>query len=262
MNIAGSIALVTGGGSGIGAALARRFADEGARAVAVVDRDADAARRLADALAASTAAFAYQADVTDPAQVRGVIERAESDAGPIDLVCSNAGVYPRGDSLNGDDNWALSWNVNVMGNVHVARAVVPKMLERGRGYILVTCSAAGLLGNMDAPYMATKHAAVAFAEWLAIQYRSRGIGVSALCPLGVLTPMLEGVAGSNPAALQGILAGGEVISTEDLASCGVEGLAAERFLIQPHPVVAERVRKKAADRDAWIAAMQKQFAIS
>jgi NAD(P)-dependent dehydrogenase (short-subunit alcohol dehydrogenase family) len=262
MDIAGSNILITGGGSGIGAALARRFRDEGARAIMLVDRDLSAAERVAAELAGGTNALACEADVVDPAQVQAAVDRAEAEAGPLDLVCSNAGVFPRGDSLNGDANWSVSWNVNVMGNVHVARAVVPKMLARQRGYIVITCSAAGLLGNMDAPYMATKHAAVAFAEWLAIQYRSRGIRVSALCPLGVMTPMLNEVANGNPATLQGVLAGGDVVSPEAVAESVMRGVADERFLILPHPVVAERVLEKATDRDQWIAAMQKQFAIS
>lgn len=262
MNIEGKNILITGGGGGIGAALARRFRDGGARAIAVVDCDLAAAQAIASELAPDVNTYAYQVDVGDAAAVQAVVARAEDEAGELDLVCSNAGVFPRGDSLTDDDNWSLSWMVNVMGNVHVARAVVPSMLKRGRGYILVTCSAAGLLGNMDAPYMATKHAAVAFAEWLAIQYRTKGIGVSALCPLGVMTPMLTEVANRNPAAIQGVLAGGEVISPEALSDCVIQGIADERFLILPHPVVAERVLKKAADRDQWIAAMQKQFAIN
>lgn len=270
MELRDRICVVTGGASGIGRALCRRFAAEGARAVVVVDRDADGA--LATAGSIGEQATALTADVTVEADIEAVVDRTEDDIGPVDLFASNAGILGYGGIEANDETWSLVWSVNVMAHLYAARAVVPRMLERGGGYLLSTASAAGLLSQPgDAPYSVTKHAAVALAEWLAITYGDRGIGVSCLCPMAVDTPMLGGTgdadevgavgvageagaavaAGAGAAAVQGIL------SPERVAEVTVEGLRDERFLILPHPEVATFEQRRAADRDRWLAGMRR-----
>ena len=265
MELRDRICVVTGGASGIGRALCRRFAAEGARAVVVVDRDADGA--LATAGSIGEQATALTADVTVEADIEAVVDRTEDDIGPVDLFASNAGILGYGGIEATDETWSLVWSVNVMAHLYAARAVVPRMLERGGGYLLSTASAAGLLSQPgDAPYSVTKHAAVALAEWLAITYGDRGIGVSCLCPMAVDTPLLGGTdeagdagdeagpavaAGAGAAAVRGIL------SPERVAEVTVEGLRDERFLILPHPEVATFEQRRAADRDRWLAGMRR-----
>jgi NAD(P)-dependent dehydrogenase (short-subunit alcohol dehydrogenase family) len=254
-----AVVVVTGAGHGIGAAMARRFAEEGAAGVVVSDVDGDAAELVAKAIAdAGGTALAVRTDVTDESQVRELVATTERQIGPIDLFCSNAGVAT-GKGLEGDPaEWSRAWSVNVLSHVYAAQAVVPGMVERRRGYLLNTCSAAGLLSAPgDAPYTATKHAAVAFAEWLSLTYGTSGIGVSALCPLGVRTDMLMPGIESGQSAALAVAASGAVIEPEQVADTVVAGLAEERFLILPHPEVAEFVRRKADDRDRWLAAMRK-----
>jgi NAD(P)-dependent dehydrogenase (short-subunit alcohol dehydrogenase family) len=256
MQITGKNVVITGAGSGIGAALARRFAAEGAAALCLSDLDVDAVERVAAGLECRT--VAVRADVGDEKQVRAMIERAGA-FGPIDLVCSNAGIGTGAGLDATPEQWAATWAVNVQAHVYAARAALPGMLERGEGYFLNTCSAAGLLTQPgDAPYAVTKHAAVAFAEWLALTYGDQGIKVSALCPQGVRTPLLtealEGVAGRVVAAA------GAVLEPDDVAEAVVSGLAAETFLILPHPEVAEFERRKAADRDRWLAGLRRMVA--
>ncbi|MGH9137397.1 MAG: SDR family oxidoreductase, partial [Acidimicrobiales bacterium] len=201
MKVEGAVCVVTGGGHGIGAALARRFVAEGAAGVVVCDLDGAAA----DAVAASVpdgTAIAVAGDVTDPSTHHQLVAAAEQRFGPVDLYCSNAGI--------GGEDWHRVWDVNVMAHVHAADAVLPSMLERGRGWLLQTASAAGLLVNLgDAAYTATKHAAVGFAEWLSATYRHRGIGVSCLCPMGVDTDLFrratEGLAGAVVAGAGDVL---------------------------------------------------------
>lgn len=258
MQVRGSVVVVTGAGRGIGAALARRFAAEGAAGVLVSDIDAAAAQAVASELT-GTKAVAVGADVSVATEVTGIVETAERELGPIDLFCSNAGIAS-GKPLDeaSPDDWARAWSVNVMAHVHAANAVLPSMLARGKGYLLNTASAAGLLiAAGDAPYTATKHAAVGFAEWLSVTYGSRGIKVSALCPMGVRTDMLiPGIEQGNPSALA-VAASGPILEPDDVAGIVVEGLAAERFLILPHPEVAKFEERKAADRDRWIAGMRR-----
>jgi len=257
MELAGKVVIVTGGGSGIGAALCRRFTAGGA-SVAVADRDGAAAARVAHEIGG----LAVTTDVGVESEVQRLVERCQERLGPVDLFCSNAGVALGGglDPLRGgpfasDEAWRTSWDVNLMAHVYAARAVLPSMLARGHGYLLSTASAAGLLTDLSShPYSVTKHAAVSFAEALAISYGDRGIRVSCLCPLGVRTPMLLGIgaAGGNDAHL---LPG--AIEPEQVAEAVVEGLRDERFLILPHPEAAEFYRRRAGDPERWLAGMRR-----
>ncbi|MBI2711156.1 MAG: SDR family oxidoreductase [Actinobacteria bacterium] len=253
MLLSGKVVLVTGAARGIGYALAARFLAEGAAGVAVVDLDPAECRAAAERL--GDRALDVAADVSDAAEVAAAVARAEERFGPLDLVASNAGIGTGALEDAPLDVWQRIWDVNVMAHVHAARAVLPSMLERGSGYLLNTASAAGLLAQIgDAPYTVTKHAAVAFAEWLAITYGDRGIKVSCLCPQGVRTDMLMGGAGS--AGAETVIAQG-VIEPTDVADAVVAGLAAERFLILPHPEVAEYYRRKADDPDRWLRGMRR-----
>lgn len=255
MNLAGKTVVVTGGASGIGRALARRFAAEQARAVVIADRDGDGARAVAEELTrrhgAALRAVAERVDVAVEAEIAGLVERSERDVGPIDLFCSNAGIVFEGGVETPDADWQRMWSIHVMAHVYAARALVPRMLARG-GYLLHTASAAGLLSQVgSAPYAVTKHGAVALAEWLAITYGARGLKVSVLCPQAVRTAMLAGTEEGGVAGIDGVL------EPEQVAEVVIEGLAEERFLILPHPRVLEYLRRKAADYDRWIRGMQR-----
>jgi NAD(P)-dependent dehydrogenase (short-subunit alcohol dehydrogenase family) len=261
MELDGKVALITGAGNGIGAALARRFAAEGAAGLLLADLDGDAATGVAAEIAVAapgTRVVARQVDVADRRQIDAMVAAATDDLGPIDLLCSNAGIGT-GQGLDADEEaWARSWDVNVLAHVHAARAVIPGMVERGRGHVLATCSAAGLLTMVgDAPYSVTKHAAVAFAEWLAITYGPRGIRVSALCPQGVNTNLLNEGLEEGALATRIVRRAAEVIEPEQVADAVIAGLADQRFLILPHPDVHDHLRHKADDPDRWITALQR-----
>jgi NAD(P)-dependent dehydrogenase (short-subunit alcohol dehydrogenase family) len=250
--------VITGAASGIGRALARRFAAEGARGVVVSDLDAAGAEAVAGEL---PAAIAVECDVTRDDAVGALIARAEDAFGPIDLFCANAGVA-HGQGLDApDDVWTTALDVNVRAHLLAARRLVPKWLERGAGYFLSTASAAGLLTQIgSAPYAVSKHAAVAFAEWLAVTYGDRGLRVSCLCPMGVDTPLLRqgfDAGGEEGLGARVVAASGDVMGPDDVAQVVVDGLREERFLILPHPDVLEFFRRKAADYDRWIAGMQR-----
>ncbi len=251
MELRDKVAVVTGGGNGIGAALCRAFAAEGARGVVVADLDGEAA----DQVAGEIGGTALQVDVSDPDHGTALVAAAEAAFGPIDLFCFNAGIAQDGGVEAPDAAWQLTWEVNVMAHVWGARAVLPGMLERGHGYLLHTASAAGLLTNIGAaPYAVTKHAVVALAEWLAITHGDQGLRVSCLCPQFVTTNMLEefiDVPGGR--ALVGDLA----LSPEQVAEAVVAGIRTEQFLILPHPEVAEYFRRKAGDYDRWLAGMRR-----
>ena len=241
------VIVVTGGANGIGRALCRRFAAEGA-AVAVADIDAASARAVADEIGGA----AIETDVTRADDVERLVSQVMRERGRIDLFCSNAGIAVDGDEHTPDAEWARCWSVNVMAHVLASRAVLPGMLARGEGYLLQTVSAAGLLTHPhSATYAVTKHASLAFAEWLSIAYGDRGIKVSALCPQGVSTNMLRR-AGDRA----GFLVDG-ALEPEQVADEAVKGLAEERFLILPHPEVAEYFRRKAGDNDRWLRGMRR-----
>jgi NAD(P)-dependent dehydrogenase (short-subunit alcohol dehydrogenase family) len=191
-------------------------------------------------------------DVADEDSNRRLIEDVETTFGQIDLFCANAGIAYEGDEQSSDEQWEHMLGINFKAHVFAARHLVPRWLDRGEGYLMVTASAAGLLTNLGAvQYTVTKHAAVAFAEWIAITYGNRGIKVSCLCPQGVRTPMLD------QASIVGQLLSESALTADEVAAAVVEGLEAERFLILPHPEVADFVLRKASDRDAWIAGMRR-----
>lgn len=247
MELTDRIVAVTGGGHGIGRALVEAFAAEGAR-LAVLDLDAGAAAAVADAVGG----WSRGVDVADEADLTGAIDAVEAEVGPIDLFCSNAGILTIGGVELAADEWRRIIDVNVLAHVTAARVLVPRMLERGGGYLLQTASAAGLLSQIgSAPYSVTKHAAVAFAEWLAITYGERGLKVSALCPQAVNTAMTAGIEGGGVAGVDGML------EPADVAAAAVAGVRDERFLILPHPEVAEYFRRKADDPERWIRGMQR-----
>ncbi|SHG64296.1 NADP-dependent 3-hydroxy acid dehydrogenase YdfG [Jatrophihabitans endophyticus] len=253
MEIHDAVVVVTGGASGIGAALARRFHGDGARHVVVVDRDADGAR----AVAAEVGGVAEQVDVADADAVAALVTRTLDREGRIDLFCSNAG-RTTGVGVASPELWQAAWDLNVMAHVHAARAVLPAMLERGRGHLLQTASAAGLLTSPgDAPYAVTKHGAVAFAEWLAVTYGDRGIGVSVLCPMGVSTPLLMDPLAAGEAGAQAVAASGDIVSAEHVADVVAAGLAGDRFLLLPHPEVGTFWAQKASSPDRWLAGVRR-----
>ena len=247
MELRDRVAVVTGGASGIGRALCRRFAQEGARAVVVADRDAPGARAVADEIDG----LAVATDVAIEAEVQALVERATETYGRVDVFCSNAGVDLSGGAEVSNDDWRWIIDINVMAHVYAARAIVPQMIERGEGYLVNTASAAGLLTIIgSAPYAVTKHAAVAFAEWLAIEHGDAGVRVSCLCPQGVRTGMLNEDRG--PKFLLD-----EAIEPEVVATAVVDAMREERFLVLPHPEVLQYLQRKTGDYDRWLRGMRK-----
>jgi NAD(P)-dependent dehydrogenase (short-subunit alcohol dehydrogenase family) len=248
MELKGSVAVVTGGASGIGRALCQRFAAEGARGIVVSDMN----EKGAQAVAAEVNGVAVGCDVGVEAEIIELVRRAEEAFGSIDLFCSNAGLATRGGEEASDADWQRNWNVHLMSHVYAARAVLPGMLKRGHGYLLNTASAAGLLTEMgSAPYSVTKHAAVAFAEWLSIEHFDAGIRVSCLCPMGVTTNML---AVDNPHVNYLKLT---AVTAEHAAEECVKAIREERFLVLPHPEVKEFYAYRANDTDRWMNGMRR-----
>ena len=239
--VQGAGVVVTGAGGGIGAALARRFAAEGARVV-VNDLDADRVKAVADEIGA----------IAVPGDASAVISDArDALGGTVDIYCANAGVGSGGSEAAGESVWALAWDVNVMAHVRAAEALIPGWLERGGGRFVSTVSAAGLLTMIGAaPYSVTKHGAYAFAEWLSLTYRHRGIKVHAICPQGVRTDMLAATGSAGDLVLQPT-----AIEPDAVADALMKGIEEERFLILPHPEVAGYYQARATEPDRWLTTM-------
>src|ERR1700757_3723246 len=240
--------VITGAASGIGRALARRIAADGARAVVVADLDLQGAESVAEEFGG----LAIRVDVRREADIRALIARAGEANGPIDLFCSNAGIPgPGAGPEASDEDWRATWEANVLAHVWAARALLPDIPARGGGSLLNTASAAGLLTQVSAlPYSVTKHAAVALAEWLAINYGDAGIKVSCLCPQAVRTAMLD-LALEEPAGAAALRAGG-ILAPEEVAESVVAGIRDEVFLILPHPQVARSLAHKGSDPEDWL----------
>ncbi len=248
MNVAGKVIAITGAARGIGAALARRFAEEGATGIAIGDLDVPEAQAVAE----QVNGLGLEVDVSNEESVEGFLDACENRWGRIDLCCSNAGIAVLGGLEAPNTVWQRVWEVNFLGHLNVARHVVPRFLEWGGGYLLQTASAAGLVSHFSSgPYAISKNSAVAFAEWLAINYGDQGIGVSCLCPQGVATDMLQG---EDP--LSGYLREHSV-TPEAVADAVVQGLQDEAFLILPHAEVADYFQRKATDYDRWLKGMQR-----
>ncbi|MCI0424881.1 MAG: SDR family oxidoreductase [Actinobacteria bacterium] len=248
MHISDKIVVITGGGSGNGEALARRFATEGPRSLVIADIDPDRARRVAE----EVGGVPFEVDVSDPEANHRLIEMTEDRDGVIDLFCANAGYGHAGSEQDDPETWDRMWQVNLMSQVHAARFLIPGWLARGEGYLLCTASAAGLLSNIGAAqYSVTKHASVALAEWLSVTYGDRGIKVSCLCPMFVRTPLVEDMTGLEE------LIRPSLIEPAQVAEAVVDGLGEERFLILPHPEVERYIQNKANDYEKWLAGMRR-----
>lgn len=247
MDIQDRIVVVTGAAGGIGQALAQVFARAGAKKVICADLDGDGAA----AVAARVGGIGRRVDVAREDDIRALIEHTEAEAGPIDLFCSNAGIFTAGGPEVGNDAWQRIWDINLMAHVYAARHLLPRMTARGGGYFLNTASAAGLLSQVgSAPYAVTKHAAVGFAEWLALTYGDQGIKVSVLCPQAVRTHMTQGHE-DHVASIDGMMEPGPV------AEACLEAIRRETFLVLPHPEVLQYMRNKTDNYDRWIGGMRK-----
>lgn len=264
MEISGKVVALTGAGNGIGEALARAMAARGARGVVVSDLDEREAHRVAQAIVqAGGRASSLRVDAGREADIQALVARAEQDFGPVDIMCSNAGVVDDGDVDAPDAKWTRSWDINVMAHVYAARAVLPSMRARGAGYLVSTCSAAGLLTSPGAaPYAVTKHAAIALAEWLAIEHGDAGIRVSVIAPQAVRTKLLQGSIDAGNEVSRALSQAQRLIEPEEVARCAIEGIENEQFLILPHPEVKEFVQRKVLDVDRWLGGMRRFVAQS
>lgn len=263
MDIHGKVAVVTGAGGGIGAALADALVANGAKVV-VADLKSERVEAVADRLNDATpgSAVAVAGDVSRTAQIERLIAAAEESFGPVDLYVANAGVGGGAGLEASEEDWDLAHQVNVMAHVRAAKLLVPGWIERGRGYFVSTASAAGLLTQIgSATYSVSKHGAVAFAEWLAITYGDQGVAVSCLCPMGVNTDMLTGGAPitdeTQRRAARAVTDAGGVLEADEVAAITLKALESEEFLILPHPEVAVFRSRKAGDTDRWIAGMRR-----
>jgi len=259
VELTGRTVVVTGGASGIGKALAERFAMEAAQGVVVADIDEAGAKAVADDVAG--AAIGVGCDVTDEAAVKALIDQAESEFGSVDIFCANAGIGLGSRLDASDEEWKQVMDVNLMAHIYAARRLVPDWLERGEGYFVSTASAAGMLAQIgDVTYTVSKHGAVAFAEWLAITYGARGLRVSCLCPMGVNTPLVQrGLEMDGPEGLGAkiVAASGELLDPADVAKDVMAAIKDERFFVLPHPVVGEFYRRKGDDHDRWLNGMRR-----
>ncbi len=271
MQITTKVAVVTGGASGVGRSLCLGLADRGAAAVVVCDIDADGAAKVAaDIEAAGHQSLAVPADVSKESDIQALVARTEEAFGQVDQFFSNAGIIVAGGPEASDEAWTRIWAINVQSHIYVARAVLPGMLARGEGYLEITASAAGLLSQLgSAPYAVTKHAAVAFAEWLSITYGDQGLRVSCLCPQAftsnLLSTSMRELGGELPAA--GEWSGGSaqaavdgVLTSEQVADSVLDAVGTEQFLVLPHPDVATYERRRADDRERWLRGMRRMQA--
>ena len=256
MDMQGRIAVITGGASGIGRGFAERLHADGARHVVVVDRDEAGAKAVAESVGGTAAVV----DVSDEAAIAALVDAVERDQGPIDLFFSNAGYVTVGGLEAPVEGLQRMWEVHVLAHLYAARAMVPRMVERGGGYLMSTASAAGLLSQLGSlHYAVTKHAAVSLAEWIAITHGHQGIKVSVLCPQAVETnivqnsPDFKGSEGDS----SGVASADGVRTSEEVAQCLVEAMRDERFHVLPHAEVADYVKRKASDVDRWIGGMQR-----
>jgi NAD(P)-dependent dehydrogenase (short-subunit alcohol dehydrogenase family) len=263
MRIVHKVAIVTGGGGGIGGALAAKLAQHGARVV-VADLDADSAAAVAGKINAERfgAAAGTGADVSDPAQIQRLIDLAETEFGPVDMYFANAGITGVAGLDVSEADWDRSIDVNLRAHIRAAQLLIPRWVERGEGYFVSTASAAGLLTQLgSATYSVTKHAAVGFAEWLNISYGDQGVRVSCLCPMGVNTKLLySGKQSNDPLgelATRAVTTAGEVLEPDAVAEAVLAAVEDERFLILPHPAVLEMYRQKAGDYDRWLRGMRR-----
>jgi NAD(P)-dependent dehydrogenase (short-subunit alcohol dehydrogenase family) len=257
MELEGKVAVVTGGAGGIGKALAWKFVEEGAKGVVVADLEQANPGAVTEEIGDRAAAFT--GDISEQATVEALVAFAEETFGPVDLFCANAGVAI-GAMLEDDEAvWDTAFGVNIRSHIYAAKALVPGWVERGSGYFLTTASAAGIVSQIgSAPYAVTKHAAVAFAEWLSITYGDSGVGVSCLCPMGVNTNMLNAGAGDDGVTAGDVVrAAGMVVEPEQVADDVVAAMREERFLVLPHPEVLTFFQRKASDYDRWIAGMRR-----
>ncbi len=254
MEISNGVMVVTGGASGIGRALAKAFAAEGARCVVVADRDEAGAR----AVAAEIGGRGVGLDVANESEIRQMVATTEAEVGAIDIIMSNAGYVTWGGLETPDEDINHMWEVHVMSHIYAARAVLPAMIERGRGYIMSTASAAGLLTQIGSlAYSITKHAAVSLAEWIAITHGHQGIGVSVLCPQAVDTNIRTNSPQADTMPSQGVASGDGVLAPEHVAAECLAAIREQRFWVLPHPEVAEYVRRKATDIDRWLYGMRR-----
>lgn len=259
MDIEGKVVVITGAGNGIGEAIARRMAKAGARGIGISDLNLADAQRVAESIRASGgSAIARCVDVANEAALQKLVADTQAEFGPIDVFCSNAGIVDEGGVDASNAKWDRSWDINVMAHVHAARAVLPGMLERGSGYLISTCSAAGLLTSPGAaPYAVTKHAAIALAEWLSIMHGAAGIRVSVICPQAVRTRLLEGSIQSGNKASQAFASMGTLLEPDSVAECAMRGIEKEEFLILPHPEVRGYFQRKAENIERWLEGMRR-----
>ena len=273
MKLSNSNIVVTGAGSGIGAALCMRFAEEGPRAIALVDLDAAALDRSLQELAQGFPEVdltSHLVDVSQESEVVDLIHTVTESSGTIDLFCGNAGIGTALGLEAPNQVWQSTLDVNLMAHVYAARALMPAWLDRGRGYYLLTASAAGLLTNLgDAPYSVSKHGAVALAEWMSITYGDLGIGVSCLCPQGVRTPLLfpemkasvapdsDSASAPEGAVALAVVRAQRILEPSEVAESVVNALATEQFLILPHEEVAAYEQARASNRERWLSAMRR-----
>ncbi len=249
--------VITGAGSGIGAALARRFAQESPHALVLADLNQAGVEAVVEEVGEIVPAYPVKTDVGREDEIVALVARAREVGGQIDVFFSNAGIPgPDGGPEASEEEWDRAWRINTMAHIWAARAVLPEMVQRGDGYLLSTASAAGVLTQVGAMvYSVTKHAAVAVAEWLSITYGEQGIKVSCLCPLGVRTPMLE--LALEDAVGSAALLRDELLEPEEVAEAVLAGIREERFLILPHPQVAKYMGYKAQDNERWLAGMRR-----